>query len=72
MENRLRQKGTKACPPTGSACLAASQNVPPHIPSLELRGLLYNLVRHWLILEPRVFIQDGLDSETLDVCNSCS
>lgn len=52
--------------------LAAPWHFLPH-PSFQRTGvLLYYLVRHWLILKPWVFIQDRLDSETLDVWDSCS
>lgn len=40
-------------------------SIPPTHRGLWL--LLYDLVRHWLVLEPGVFIQDRLHSETLDV-----
>lgn len=33
--------------------------------------LLENLVRHWLILEPGVLVQDRLDSETLYIWDRC-
>lgn len=64
-------EGTTACPATSSAWQPHGMLL-PNTPSPELWGLLHNLVRHRLILEPWVFIQDGLDSETLDVCDSRS
>lgn len=39
----------------------------PRHPPRELQVSLDNLVRHRLILEPGVFIQDRLDGEALDV-----
>lgn len=62
---------TGACPATSSAWRPHGIFFPIP-PSNELWVLLYYLVRHWLILEPWVFIQDRLDSETLDVWDSCS
>lgn len=47
--------------------VAAPGDFAPIPPPGKLQVLLYDLVRHWLILEPGVLIQDRLDRETLDV-----
>lgn len=63
----LRPGGTQKGPGEKSLPPAQLGISFPFLPSRELWVLLYNLVRHRLILEPGVFIQDGLDSKTLDV-----
>lgn len=71
LNQRKNWEGTRACPNTSSAWQPHGIFF-PIIPSNKPWVLLYYLVRHWLILEPWVFIQDRLDGETLDVWDSCS
>lgn len=68
LNQRKNWEGTRACPNTSSAWWPHGIVFP--FPSNEPWVLLYYLVRHWLILEPWVFIQDRLDGETLDVWDS--
>lgn len=59
------EKGTGAYLATNSASWGSLHH--HHHPYSGLWLLLYDLVRHWFVLEPGVFIQDRLHSETLDV-----
>lgn len=56
------EKGIRDCPATNTGPWGSIH--PSHS---GLWILLYDLVRHWFVLEPGVFIQDRLHSEALDV-----
>lgn len=60
--DRLAEKGTEPCPATGSASWSSV-----HSSLSGMWVLLYDLVRHWFVLEPGMFIQDRLHSEALNI-----